>query len=147
MAQAAVDSNQAMSLVQKMYDCFSKADMEGIKNEVFAADIVWHLPGHHPLAGTKNGVDEVLAFFGNLNKAGIQVDLVGLDTFGDDGVIEVHRGHGEYNGGKLDALNCTLYKVKDDRISEVQVFIGEQHHVDLFFTNGFPMKPIQERIA
>ena len=145
MVQTEVNPN--LALVQKMYECFSKGDMEGIRKDVFAADIVWKLPGHHPLAGTKNGVDEVLAFFGNLNKAGIQVDLIGLDSFLDDSVIEIHRGHGEYKGGKLDALNCTVYKVKDGRISEVQVFIGEQHSVDLFFNNGYQLKPIQDRLA
>jgi len=27
-----------------------------------ANDIAWTIPGHHPLAGTKRGIDEVLAF-------------------------------------------------------------------------------------
>ena len=61
-----------MATVDKMYQCFGTGDMETIKNEVFAPDIEWALPGHHPLSGTKHGADEVLAFFGALMAVGRQ---------------------------------------------------------------------------
>ena len=35
--------------------------MDTIRNEIFAPDIVWNLPGRHPLSGTKHGAEEVLA--------------------------------------------------------------------------------------
>ena len=66
-----------VEVVHKMYNCFKTGDMETLKAEVFAPDIVWHLPGHHPLAGTKNGVAEVLAFFGKLRSLGAQVTPLG----------------------------------------------------------------------
>ena len=136
----------AVELVQKMYECFNNQDMETIKSEVFHPELKWVLPGHHPLAGVKHGADEVIAFFMQLGKANIQVDLIKIDVFGDDGAIEVHRGHTQDAPG-LDALNCTYYKVRDGKIADVQVFIGEQHHVDLFFNARYEMKPIQDRIA
>jgi len=40
-----------------MYDCFGRGDMDTLKSEVFAADLKWALPGHHPLSGVKNGAD------------------------------------------------------------------------------------------
>jgi hypothetical protein len=98
--------------------------METIRREIFAPDLVWNLPGRHPLAGTKQGADEVLAFFSQLVKAGIQVTLdpaadpnTGVDTFGESTVVEVHRGHGttsvrDASGNEsqvaLNAYNCTL---------------------------------------
>ena len=145
-----VTHKNSLAVVQKMYDCFNKSDMETIKKEVFAPDIVWNLPGRHPLAGTKYGADEVLAFFAQLNKSGVHVDLVGLDQFDEDGVVEVHRGHTqgkEINGVKLDALNCTHYQVRDGRIKYVQVYISDQYAVDDFFCAVYKYKPIPGRLA
>lgn len=138
---------KATDLVAQMYECFNKNDMDTIRNEVFHPDLVWHLPGHHPLAGTKNGAEEVIAFFSQLVKSGIKVDLIKIDMFGDDGAIEVHRGYGTYGDAKLDATNCTYYKVKDDRIHTVQVFIGNQHGADAYFNAVYKLKPIPHRLA
>ena len=84
-----------------MYDCFNRNDLETIRNEIFASDLVWNLPGQHPLSGTKNGAEEVIGFFAQLVRANIQVTLdpqndpaTGVDTFGESTVVEVHRGRG-----------------------------------------------------
>src|SRR6476620_7448582 len=65
-----------VSIVEKMYECFNKGDMATLKKEVFADNINWRLPGHHPLAGAKQGADEVIALVSQLVKAGIHVDLI-----------------------------------------------------------------------
>jgi ketosteroid isomerase-like protein len=124
--------------------------METIKREIFAPDIVWNLPGRHPLGGTKHGADEVIAFFGQLANSGVHVDLIGLDQFHEDTVVEVHRGHTqgkEINGVKLDALNCTHYQVVDGKIKNVQVYISDQYAVDNFFFAAYQLKPIPDRLA
>jgi ketosteroid isomerase-like protein len=69
-----------VALVNRMYECFNRNDMETIRREIFAPDLVWDLPGRHPLAGTKHGADEVLAFFSQLVKGNVQVTL---DTAAD----------------------------------------------------------------
>lgn len=145
-----VTHKNSLEVVQKMYECFNKGDMAMLKQDVFAPDIVWNLPGRHPLSGTKHGADEVIAFFGQLNKAGIRVDLVGLDQFHEDSVVEVHRGHtdGEgIHGAKLDALNCTHYQIVDGKIKNVQVYISDQYAVDTFFWAVYQLKPIPDRLA
>jgi ketosteroid isomerase-like protein len=131
-----------------MYECFNRGDMDTIRKEVFAPELVWRLPGHHPLSGTKQGAEEVIAFFEELSRSGIQVDLIGLDTFGEDTVVEVHRGHGTAaNGAVLDARNCTHYQVREGRIADVQVYISDQHAVDQFFNAVYTLKPIPDRLA
>ncbi len=91
-----------LDLVTRMYACFNSDDMDTIRREIFAPDLVWNLPGHHPLSGTKNGSEEVIQFFLALRRANIRVTLdpaadpaTGIDTFGDSTVVEVHRGQGE----------------------------------------------------
>lgn len=156
-------SNANLGLVQRMYDCFNRADLETIRNEIFAPDLVWNLPGRHPLSGTKNGADEVIAFFGQLVRANIQVILdpesdpaTGIDTFGEDTVVEVHRGRGtttvrdaEGNESQvtLNALNCTHYQIRDGRIARVQVYMSDQHAADNFFWAVYALKPIPDRLA
>lgn len=136
-----------VAIVERMYECFNRGDMDSIRQEIFAPDLVWRLPGHHPLSGTKNGADEVIAFFGQLNKAGIQVDLINIDAWGEDTVVEVHRGHGQASGAVLDALNCTHYQIRDGKIANVQVYISDQHTIDQFFWAVYALKPIPDRLA
>ncbi len=136
-----------VAIVQKMYDCFNQGDMNTIRNEVFASDLTWNLPGRHPLSGIKHGADEVIAFFGELARKGVKVDLITIGAIDDETVVEIHRGHGQSNGAVLDAINCTHYTIRNGKIVSVQVFIGDQHPVDLLFWNAYALKPIPERLA
>jgi ketosteroid isomerase-like protein len=140
-------TNPNLAVVQRMYECFNKGDMDTIRKEIFAQDLVWRLPGHNPLAGVKHGAEEVLAFFAELRKSGIQVDLIALDSWGEDTVVETHRGHGQAKGQSLDALNCTHYKIRNGQIYDVQVFMSDQHGADQFFNAVYDLKPIPDRLA
>ena len=92
------DTHPNIALVQRMYECFNRNDMDTIRNEVCAPDLVWGLPGRHPLSGVKHGAEEVLAFFAQLVRANIQVTLdpsrdpsTGVDTFGEE--YSAHKLH------------------------------------------------------
>jgi len=111
--------------------------MDTLRAEVFAPDLIWHLPGHHPLAGTKNGVDEVLAFFGKLRSLNIKVTPLGIGALNSGAVAEVYKGEGTYEGTPLNAFNCNHYLIKDGRIAEVQVLMADQHGYDTFFNAAF----------
>jgi ketosteroid isomerase-like protein len=157
------DPTANLALVQRMYECFNRGDLDTIRNEIFARDLVWTLPGRHPLSGTKHGAEEVLAFFAELRRANIQVTLdpqndpaTGIDTFGSDIVVEVHRGRGTVNvrdtdGNEtavvLNALNCTHYRIAGGRIAQVQVYMSDQAAADNFFWAVYQLKPIPERLA
>jgi ketosteroid isomerase-like protein len=150
-------------LVQRMYECFNRDDLNTIRNEIFATDLVWNLPGHNPVAGTKHGAEEVVAFFAALRRANIAVTLdpqndraTGIYSWGPSTVVEVHRGSGtatvrDASGNEqqvtLNALNCTHYHIRDGRIANVQVYISDQHAVDLFFNAVYQLKPIPDRLA
>ena len=141
-------THPAMALVNKMYECFAKGDMASLKTDVFAADITWNLPGHHPLSGIKRGPDEVIAFFGALMTTGITVDNITFGTMGDDGVVERHTGHGKFaNGEEIIFPTCSYYRVKGGRIAEVQVYTGDQHGVDRYFWAMYQLKPIPDRLG
>ena len=136
-----------LEVVEKMYQCFKNGDLETLKTEIFAQELEWHLPGHSPMAGTKKGIGEVLGFLGSLRKLGVQVTPLGMGEIGEDWVAEFYRGQGEINGVHLNALNCNRYKIRDAKITEVQVFMSDQHNYDIFCWEAFTLKPIPERLV
>lgn len=140
-------SRRNVALVERMYELFNTGDLQKLKDEVFAEDLEWVLPGRNPVGGLKHGPDEVIAFFGGLVRSGIKVDLIKIDAWGEDTVVEVHRGHGTARGASLDALNCTHYGISDGRISRVQVYMSNQYDADNFFWAAYDLKPIPARWA
>ncbi|MCW2667419.1 MAG: hypothetical protein JWN57_2381 [Frankiales bacterium] len=137
----------SMAVVDRMYECFGKGDMDSLKAEVFSEDIVWVLPGHHPLSGAKNGADEVIAFFGALMGSGVKVDNISFGTIGDDRVVENHTGHGTVNGRDYTFPTCSVYTIADNRIRHVQVYTADQHGVDDYFWQANALKSIPDRLA
>jgi len=137
----------AMAVVDKMYQCFGKGDMDTLKKEVFDANIKWNLPGHHPLSGVKNGPDEVIAFFAALMQTGVQVDNVSFGTIGDDRVVETHTGHGHVNNRDFIFPTCSVYTIANGKIANVQVYTADQHGVDDYFWTGYNLKPLPDRLA
>jgi uncharacterized protein len=137
----------APDLIEKMYDCFNRGDLETLRNEVFASDMVWRLPSRHPLGGIYRGVDQVLAFFAAMGPA-FQVDVERIDTFGDDALIEVHTFHGRTESGvTLEGQNCIRYTVKDGKLAEAQVFTSDQYGLDNFFWAAYQLAPIPTRLT
>jgi ketosteroid isomerase-like protein len=137
----------SMAVVDRMYECFGRGDMDTLKTDVFAENIVWVLPGHNTLSGAKNGADEVIAFFGALMKAGVEVKDISFGTIGDDMVVEKHTGHGTVNGREYLFPTCSVYTIRDNKIAEVHVYTADQHGVDDFFWHASPLTTIPERLA
>lgn len=137
----------SMAVVERMYECFGKGDMGTLKSDVFAADIVWSLPGHHPLSGDKKGADEVIAFFGALMQSGVNVDGAKFGTIGDDQVVETHHGHGTVNDRPYLFPTCSVYTIKDNKIQHVQVYTADQHGVDDYFWQANALKALPDRLA
>lgn len=141
-------ASENVEVVHHMYECFKTGNMERLRAEIFHPDIVWNLPGHHPLAGQKKGVDEVLGFFGKLRGAGLRVTPLGMGELTNGAVAEVYKAEGEGpDGAKLDVMNCNYYTIRDGKIAEVTVIMGDQHNYDAFFWKAFQLKPVHERLA
>ncbi len=137
----------SMAVVDRMYECFGKGDMDTLKTDVFAEDIRWRLPGHNTLSGEKRGADEVIAFFAALMKVGVQVDNVSFGTIGDDRVVETHSGHGTVDERDYLFPTCSVYTIRDNKIAEVQVYTADQHGVDDFFWRSTPLAKIPDRLG
>ncbi|MGH7575770.1 MAG: nuclear transport factor 2 family protein [Longimicrobiales bacterium] len=139
-------AEQNAALVKRMFDVYSAHDFDTLRAEIFAPDVVWRVPGHHPLAGPKRGADELIAYFAQLAIAGFAPEVVAV-VANDDYVIDVHRGRGSVGDDAVDMLWVLLYKIVDGRIAEVDNFAGDQHAADAFFTKiwGPRLKPVPDR--
>ena len=136
-----------MSNLSKINDFFSAYASKNVAAvaAVMSEEIIWRIPGHHPLAGEKRGITEVLAFFDQLAKAGFQAEPLVVAEHGDY-VVDHHRGWSSVGSG-LDLKWCLVFRFDGGRIKEVTNFCEDQHKADLFFHEVYKLKPIPERLA
>lgn len=73
----ATEDHPNVAIIKRYYEAYSKGDVATVR-EIFAPDIIWQIPGHHPLSGPKRGPDEVLAFFEQLAKANFKAEVLFL---------------------------------------------------------------------
>ena len=145
--EAAATEHPNVAVVQRYYEAYGASDIKLIRNEIFAPDITWTIPGHHPLAGTKQGADEVFAFFEQLNKAQFKAEVLFLGG-NDNYVVDVHRGWSNLTDGEnIDQTWALLYEVADGRIKSAVNFPGDQHAADTFFWRVYNLKPLPDRLV
>jgi ketosteroid isomerase-like protein len=134
-----------VALIKRYYEAYAKSDLATIR-EVLAPDIVWRIPGHHPLSGTKRGPDEVVAFFNQLAKANFKAEVLFLGG-NDEYVVDYHRGYSASGNAKLDILWCLVFRIRENKIVEVTNFAADQHAADAFFWSVYQLKPIPDRLV
>jgi hypothetical protein len=146
-AVAATADHPNVAVIQRYYEAYGAGQLDVIRNEIFAPNITWTIPGHHPLSGIKRGVDEVFAFFQQLAKAKFRAEVLFLGG-NDSYVVDVHRGWSNLEQGEnIDQLWALLFRVENGRIVEATNFLTDQHAADAFFWSVYPLKPIPERLV
>lgn len=143
---AASETSAAVQLVQRFYECYATHDLETMTREILAPNVVWRIPGRHPLAGPKNGADEIVGFFAELTKANMKAEVVYLSG-NDTQVVDVHRGWGATESGSMDMLWVLYYRIENGRIAEVVNFAADQAQADNFFWASYPLAPVPARLA
>jgi ketosteroid isomerase-like protein len=131
-------------LIRRYYEAYGSGDLEALR-PFFAPDIRWTIPGHHPLAGTKEGVEEVLAFFRELGRTEFRAETLFLAADGD-WVVDLHRGWSTAPRG-LDITWALAFRIRGRRIAEAVNFAGDQHAADAFFWRVYPLAPLPDRLA
>lgn len=139
-------SNKNLAIIEKMWECFREGDTETLRS-IFSPDVIYRMPGYHPLAGIKKGINELLAFFDELGKSNIKVELLKIGVLTENMIVEVHRGYRETERANLDVVNCNIYQIEDGKITRVDCYNGDQHAIDNFFHSIYSLQPIPERLA
>jgi ketosteroid isomerase-like protein len=51
-----------LDLIDRFFAAYGERDLAALR-DVLAENATWTFPGHHPLSGTKVGIDAIVAFF------------------------------------------------------------------------------------
>ncbi|OIQ34005.1 MAG: hypothetical protein BM559_08995 [Roseobacter sp. MedPE-SWchi] len=135
-----------MKVVQDFFAAYDTNDLDGIA-AVMDENVKWHIPGRHPLSGTKKGRDEVLAFFAQLGLAGFQADPIyfGAD---DTHVVDIHRGWSNADGKpNVDTIWALVYRIENGQIVEATNLSADQDAANTFFWSQYQLAPVPERLA
>ena len=98
----AVTAQQAsIERTRKGYKAFDEGDVNTVL-ELFADNIVWHVGGSSKYAGTYNGKQAVLEFFGRIMQDGVQQKHEIHDILAsDDHIVTLSTVTATYNGQTL----------------------------------------------
>ena len=135
-----------IKVVQDFFAAYGKGDLDGIA-AVMDENVQWHIPGRHPLSGTKNGRDEVLAFFGQLGVAKFKAEPIffGAD---DNYVVDIHRGWSNAEGKpNVDTTWALVYRIDNGKIVEATNLSADQDSANAFFWSQYQLAPVPERLA
>ncbi|WP_151476092.1 nuclear transport factor 2 family protein [Streptomyces albicerus] len=143
-ATAGAGEHPHVRLIRRYYEAYGTGDLNALR-PFFAPDVRWTIPGHHPLSGTKEGIDEVLAFFRELGRAGFRAETLCIAADGD-WVIDLHRGWSTAPEG-LDITWALAFRIRNGKIAEAINFAGDQHLADAFFWRNYPLAPLPDRLA
>jgi ketosteroid isomerase-like protein len=135
-----------IKVVQDFFAAYGANDLDGIA-AVMDENVKWHIPGRHPLSGTKIGRDEVLAFFEQLGTAGFQAEPI---YFGADEthVVDIHRGWSNADGKpNVDTTWALVYRIENGKIVEATNLSADQDAANTFFWSQYTLAPVPERLA
>lgn len=127
--------DQWMTLVRRGYAAFNSHDVETL-TDLFSNDIVHHVPGHGPLAGTYKGIESVLGYFGKLAEmtdGTFRADLIDVHGDGSGHVCATHQTSAVRNGAKRVTRGAILFTLVGAKVIDVLELHADLPGDDAFF--------------
>ena len=122
-----------IKLIGAFFSAYAENNYDTI-GEVLDENIKWHIPGTHPLSGTKVGIKAVLAYFQQLGKGLFKAEPIVMGV-NENFVIDCHRNWSNLeNEENLNNMSCLLWRIENGKIIEVHNFPENQQIVDVFFS-------------
>jgi uncharacterized protein len=145
-ATAATEAERNVGVINDYYAAYATGDPHAVR-PFLHADVVWEIPGHHPLAGAKRGPDEVIAFFTLLAEGNFRAEPLFLQGQ-NDLVVDVHRGWSEVGTGpEIDQLYALMFRLRDGKIIEARNLLSDMYQSDAFYWAHHALKPLPDRLA
>lgn len=139
-----INTAENVAIVKQFFKYYEKGDIVGMR-EIMSNDVEWHVPGRHPLAGVKKGVEEVIAYYKQLQKANFRAEVMILEG-NEHYVIDCHRGWAKVGNARLEINWVLLYKIENGKIRSMITFPEDQHAADDFFWKVYKLKDIPDRL-
>jgi len=125
--------NQA--LIERAYDAFARGDIPTVL-EVFAADILWHVPGRGPISRDYHGHTEVLGFFQHfmqLSQGTFRIQIEEVLAKGERVIVLVTESASR-NGREWSSPQVHAWTVKNGKAITFWQFQGDQQTEDEFWS-------------
>ena len=121
-------------LVREGFAAFGRGDMDALRDQIFAEDIRYHIPGRSPIAGNYEGIEQVFQLFARifeLSGGTFRTEL--HDVVANDGhAAALFTIRGERAGKQLNDNMVQTYHIRDGRVSEAW-----NHQTDLYAVDEF----------
>ena len=130
-------SHPNLELIDRFFAAYGARDRAGLQ-AVLAEHATWTFPGHHPLSGTKVGIDAIVTFFdavGSImgsSNANVEKLITGVNP---QYVVECqHIRTNRAAGPNIDQQLCVLWGFEQGKIVSGRHLTAEQDSLDAFFT-------------
>ncbi len=131
-------SNSNQKIVDAFFAAYGKQDKEGIR-KVMAEDAKWYFIGRNPLAGIKNGIQEIVSFFDTMGKImGSSKPVIEKLIVSENESYFIECSHIKTNrpdGINVDHHVSVLWTIKDGRIIEGRHFFADPVALDEYFND------------
>ena len=119
------------TLVRRFYAMFSESDYYEKLTEIFAKDVVWHLPGRHPVSGDHRGRDAVFAAMRYFDGS-VALELHDV-VANDDHAVALLLATGERRGRQYRAREIDTFHIRGGKIVEFWSFSDDQRLTDEYW--------------
>ena len=126
--------DRQIALVHKGYTAFNAGDIPTLTS-VLAKDVVQHVPGSGPLAGTYKGIDSVLGYYaklGELTDGTFRADLIDAHGDGQGHVTALHQMTAKRHGVTRVSRGSILFSFLGDKATDLL-----ELHADLAGDDAF----------
>lgn len=124
------------AVVWRMYKALTKGNYVPTLAAVLADDVVWHLPGDHPLSGDHRGIEAVLQAmrrFEALSRGTISLEVHDV-LANEQHAVALLRAKGEREGRSYEMLELDVLHLKDGKVTELWSFSANQQATDSFWS-------------
>lgn len=129
------DDVEPMEVMAEYAAAWERGDPEAAW-EFYADDVVMRLPGRSGLAGVHAGRDAVVATIRGLldRTSTVSAEVAVLDRLVSGNRVALVLREAVVRGGqRLELSRVNVYRVENDKITQIDIFEADQYEVDEFF--------------
>ncbi|MDQ6726637.1 MAG: nuclear transport factor 2 family protein [Actinomycetota bacterium] len=131
-----MEEHPNVEILRRAYAAYAAADMEAL-DDLFADDVIWHVPGHSPVAGDHEGKEEVLGIVTRLMEltdGTAHLEAYALMADGSHGVALVESTASRHGATRTSRL-VQVFRISGTQITELWSYPGDPYGDDLFLSS------------
>ena len=108
-------------IVRQGYKAFGEGDMDTLRS-LFNPDAVHSSPGNNPLSAEYKGIDNILAYYGQLferSDGTFTASLKSAQAEGDDSVVATHRDNAKRGDKTLDQDTTLTFRISGGKFTRL----------------------------